>query len=143
MGETSHDGKWGTNTALFGILIVLAVIFVFWWCYQSGKDKADLAASIQQLYGRVNCIEPVVKNNAQQLYDINGDLKGIVQGVQDFKERSYENLAVLNRSVFTTTFGCNRNRNGGGCNSTGYRKQEKFESCGTELIQVETCGDIF
>jgi len=137
MGETSNDGKWGTNTALYGILIVLGLIIIFWWCYQSGKDKANLAASIQELYGRMNCVEPVVKNNAQQLYDINGDLKGIVQGVQDFKDRSYENLAVLNRSVFTTTF--NRNR---GCNSTGYRKQEKFESCGTELIQVETCGDI-
>lgn len=143
MGETSNDGRWGTNTALYGILIVLGLIIIFWWCYQSGKDKANLAASIQELYGRMNCVEPVVKNNAQQLYDINGDLKGIVQGVQDFKDRSYENLAVLNRSVFTTTFNRNRGCNGsGGCNSTGYRKQEKFESCGTELIQVETCGDI-
>lgn len=140
MGETSDGGGWGRNTALFGILIVLAVIFVFWWCYQSGKDKADLAASIQQVYGRLNCIEPVVKNNAEQLYNVNGVLKGTIQGVEDIKERTYENLAVLNRAVYAPTIGCNRNR--GGCNSTGYRKQEKFESCGSELIQVETCGDF-
>lgn len=140
MGETSDGGGWGRNTALFGILIVLAVIFVFWWCYQSGKDKADLAASIQEVYGRLNCIEPVVKNNAEQLYNVNGVLKGTIQGVEDIKERTYENLAVLNRAVYVPTIGCNRNR--GGCNSTGYRKQEKFESCGSELIQVETCGDF-
>lgn len=140
MGETSQDGgTWGRNTALYGILIILGIIFLFWWCYQGGKDKADLAASIQKLYGRVDCIEPVVKNNAEQLYDMNGNLKGIIQGVQDIKDRSYENLAVLNKAVFTVAGGRNR---GGGCNGTGYRKQEKFESCGTELVQVETCGDI-
>lgn len=139
MGETSDNGVWGRNTALYGILIVLAVIFVFWWCYQSGKDKADLAASIQQVYGRLNCIEPVVKNNAEQLYNVNGVLKGTIQGVEDIKERTYENLAVLNRAVYAPTIGGSRR---GGCNGTGYRKRERFESCGTELEQIETCGDI-
>ena len=127
MGETDN-GVWGRNTALYGILIILAIIFLFWWSYQGGKDKADLAASVQKLYGRLDCIEPVVKNNAEQLYDMNGDLK----------ERTYENLAVLNKTVLFTG---GRNRNGG-CSGTGYRKQEKFESCGTELVQVETCGDV-
>lgn len=139
MGETSDNGVWGRNTALYGILIVLAVIFVFWWCYQSGKDKADLAASVQQVYGRLNCIEPVVKNNAEQLYNVNGVLKGTIQGVEDIKERAYENLAVLNRTVYAPTIGGNRRS---GCSGTGYRKRERFESCGTELEQIETCGDI-
>lgn len=137
MGETDN-GVWGRNTALYGILIILVIIFLFWWSYQGGKDKADLAASVQKLYGRLDCIEPVVKNNAEQLYGMNGDLKGIIQGVGDLKERTYENLAVLNKTVLFTG---GRNR-GSGCSGTGYRKQEKFESCGTELVQVETCGDI-
>lgn len=140
MGMEHEDGVWGRNTALYGILIIIGIIFLFWWCYQSGKDKADLAASIQNLYGEINCIKPVVKNNAEQLYDVNGTLKGVIQGVEDIRERSYENLASLNRAVFTSRF--NTGRNGGGCTGTGYVKRERFESCGTELEQVETCGNV-
>lgn len=142
MGMEHEDGNgtWGRNTALYGILIILLIIFLFWWCYQGGKDKADLSATIQNLYGRLNCIEPVVKNNAEQLYDVNGTLKGIIQGVEDIKERSYENFASLNKAVFTSRFNTGRNR--GGCTGTGYVKRERFESCGTDLEQVETCGDV-
>lgn len=140
MGMEHEDGVWGRNTALYGILIIIGIIFLFWWCYQSGKDKADLAASIQNLYGEINCIKPVVKNNAEQLYDVNGTLKGVIQGVEDIRERSYENLASLNKAVFTSRF--NTGRNGGGCTGTGYVKRERFESCGTELEQIESCGNV-
>ena len=140
MGMEHDDGVWGRNTALYGILIILVIIFLFWWCYQGGKDKADLAASIQNLYGEINCIKPVVKNNAEQLFDINGTLKGTIQGVEDIRDRIYENLASVNKAVFTSRF--NAGRSGGGCTGTGYVKRERFESCGTELEQVETCGNV-
>ena len=54
MTENYEVGWWGQNTALWAIVAIAIVIAFLWFCHKSGEDKANLAGSIQQLYGRVN-----------------------------------------------------------------------------------------
>ena len=56
MNENNESGKWGQNIALFAIIAVAIALFVVWLCNKSGQDKADLAASVQKLYGQVECL---------------------------------------------------------------------------------------
>ena len=53
MNENNESGKWGQNIALFAIIAVAIALFVVWLCNKSGQDKADLAASVQKLYGQL------------------------------------------------------------------------------------------
>ena len=82
-------GWWGQNTALWAIVAIIIVIAFLWFCHKQGEDKANLAGSIQQLYGRVNAIEPAVTANAQNVYRINNTLAQTVQGVQCIKDDAF------------------------------------------------------
>ena len=86
MTENYEGGWWGQNTALWAIVAIIIVIAFLWFCHKTGEDKANLAGSIQQLYGRVNALEPAVTANAQNVYRINNTLAQTVQGVQDIKD---------------------------------------------------------
>ena len=132
MDEMTKNGVWGQNTGIWAIVAVLVVIAFLWFCHKSGEDKAALAGSVQQLYGRVNALEPAVTATAQNVYTINNILAKTVQGVQDIKD----DVVNLDGAVFTTRCGGHR-----GCgNDTRYVAKNSYNLATSTLEQIETCG---
>lgn len=132
MTETYEGGWWGQNTALWAIVAIAIVIAFLWFCHKSGEDKANLAGSIQQLYGRVNALEPAVAANSQNAYQMKGTVAGIIQGVQDIKD----DVGSLDAAVFTSRCG----GRSGGCNDTRYVAKNSYNLATSTLEQIETCG---
>lgn len=134
MTENYEGGWWGQNTALWAIVAIAIVIAFLWFCHKSGEDKANLAGSIQQLYGRVNALEPAVTANSQNVFQMKGTISGIVQGVQDIKD----DVVGLDQAVFTSRCGCGRNS---GCGTdTRYVAKNSYNLATSTLEQIETCG---
>lgn len=132
------NGKWGMTSALWAIFAIIIVFGLFVWCHQSGKDKADLAGSVQKLYGRLDNLEPVVAENAKVLGKTTRTLAATVQGVADVKERVFDDIDALDAAVFVTRSACGRNS--GGCNDTRYVKRNTYCLDNQSLEQIETCG---
>ncbi len=128
------SGVWGQNTGIWAIVAVIVVIAFLWWCHKSGEDKANLAGSIQKLYGRVDAIEPALTATANNVYNINNVLAKTVQGVQCIKE----NVDVLDGAVFVSR--CDARRGGCGCNDTRYVAKNSYNLATSTLEQIETCG---
>ena len=131
-----HCGKWSENTALWSIVIVLIVLALMWYVNRQGRDKADLAASIQGLYGKVNALEPAVTAQGQQLYSVNGVLSATTQAVGDFKADAMRQLAALDGAVFVPKCG---NSNCGG-NGTRFVKRDNYCLSDSSLQAIDTCG---
>lgn len=131
-----HDGgKWGQNTALWAIVAVVIILALLWFCHRQGSDKADLAASIQGLYGRVSTLEPVVKNNAEQNFKTAASLAGIVQGVSDIREYTYSQINNLDNAVFQPVCGTRSC----GCGGDRFVKTSTFTPSTVQVEQIETC----
>lgn len=127
------SGMLGQNTGIWAIVAVISVIAFLWFCHKNGEDKANLAASIQNLYGRVNTLEPVVADNVAVIRKVGNTLSATVQGVQCIKD----DVSALDGAVFTSRCG----RGGGcGCNDTRYIAKNNYTLAGSTLEQIETCG---
>lgn len=135
--EHKEGGWWGQNTALWAIVAVIIVLALLWFCHRQGSDKADLAASIQGLYGRVNTLEPVVKNNAEQNFKTATTLSGIVQGTSDLRDYTISSLNSLNGAVFTPVF--SSARRSCGCGEDRFVKKSTFTPSTVEVEQIESC----
>ena len=133
--ERKEGGMWGQNTALWAIVAIIIVIAFLWFCHRSGDNKAALAASVQELYGRVNTLEPVVKNNAEQNFKTATALAGIVQGVSDIREYTYGQIAALDNAVFQPVCGSRSC----GCGSDRFIKTSTFTPATVQVEQIETC----
>lgn len=131
MDGMSRDGVWGQNTGIWAIVAIIAVIAFLWFCHKSGEDKANLAGSIQKLYGRVDALEPAVTATTNNVYKMSESLAKTRQKVQDVSE----DVAALDDEVFTTR--CGR---GGGCNNTRYVAKNSYNLATSTLEQIETCG---
>lgn len=134
--DDGRGGKWGQNTALWAIVAIIIVIAFLWWCHRSGENKADLAASIQGLYGKVNAIEPIVAHHSSNLESVNSVLSATTQAVGDFKTTASRQLAALDNAVFTSRCG----DHSCGCNDSRFVKRSVFTPSTVEVQQVETCG---
>ena len=130
-----HEGKWSIAASLWVIVGVALVIFFLWYTHKNGDAKADLAASIQNLYGRVNALEPAVTAQGNNLYSINSVLTATTQAVGDFKSVASAQLAALEGAVFAprTTSGCS---NGG----ARFVKRDNYCLSDSSLQSIETCG---
>lgn len=135
--DENHNGRWGMTSALWAIFAIIIVFGLFIWCHQMGKDKADLAAGVQRLYGRIDAVEPVVAENAKVLRKVGNTLSATVQGVSDMKDRVFEDIDALDAAVFTSRCGSGRS---GGCNDTRYVKRNTYCLDNQSLEQIETCG---
>lgn len=135
--EHKESGMWGQNTALWAIVAIIIVIAFLWFCHRSGDNKAELAASVQELYGRVNTLEPVVKNNAEQNFKTATVLSGIVQGVSDIREYTYTQIASLDNAVFQPV--CGSHRSSCGCGNDRFIKKSTFTPSTVEVEQIESC----
>ena len=130
-----HEGKRSIATSLWVIVGVALVIYFLWTAHKQGDAKADLAASIQGLYGRVNALEPAVAAQGNNLYSINSVLSATTQAIGDFKSVTEAQLAALDGAVFVS-------RCAGGCNNGGTRftKRDNYCLSDSSLQAVETCG---
>lgn len=137
MGGDHTGGWWGQNTALWAIVAIIIVVALIWFCHRSGKDKADLAASVQGLYGKVNAIEPVVARNVENISALNSVTSATTQAVGDFKQTALRNLNALDNAVFTTRCG---ERSGCNCGDSRFVKTSKFTPGEISIEQIETCG---
>lgn len=137
-----HGGKWGQNTALWAIVAIILVVAFLWFFRKTGDDKADLAASVQKLYGRVDAIEPAVTAHGNAINDLNSVTSATTQAVGDFKSMTLRNLAALDDAVFEPrTHGeWHGRRSSCGCNDSRFIKKSVFTPSETSVEQIETCG---
>ena len=138
MMGTDHGGKWGQNTALWAIVAIAIVIAFLWFCRKAGDDKADLAASVQNLYGRVNAIEPAVTAQGNSISELKSVTTATTQAVGDFKATALRNLNALDAAVFTSR--CGGERGGCGCEDSRFIKKSVFTPSTVSVEQIETCG---
>jgi hypothetical protein len=125
----------GWHQPIWWIFAILVAIFLLWWCNKQGDGKADLAAAISNINGRLNTLEPVVKNNAEQNFNTARTLSGIVQGVEDIRDYTYSQIAALDGAVF-------KSRCSSRC-STGARflKKSSYTPSTTTVEEIDTCGE--
>lgn len=132
-----HEGKWSIATSLWVIVAIIFVIALLWYVHRSGSDKADLAASIQGLCGRVNALEPAVTAQGQNLYSINSVLSATTQAVGDFKSVANAQLAALDGAVFVPRCQAGCGNNGG----SRFVKRDNYCLSDSSLQAIETCGN--
>lgn len=130
-----NEGRWSMATSLWVIVGIIFVIALLWYVHRTGADKADLAASVQKLVGRVDAIEPAVTAQGNNLFNINSVLSATTQAFGDYKSVAEAQLASLNGAVFTS-------RCSGGCNNGGTRfvKRDNYCLSDSSLQAIDTCG---
>lgn len=136
MQEERHDEKWPIVTPLYLIVAIIFILALLWYVHRTGQDKADLAASIQGLYGRVNAIEPAVAANVEKISTLNGVTSATTQAIGDFKAMANAQLAALDDAVFAPRYGS-------GCNNGGsprFTKRDNYCLTDSSLQAIETCG---
>ena len=133
--ETMTDG-WGRYPAIWALVVVALVILAFWWCNKSGQDKADLAASIQRLYGKVDCVAPMVEKYAERVDAIGVALGRTAQAQADFQSYANNLLGDLDNAVFAPRCG---SHSGNGCGQTRFVKSTPYTAGTTTLEETDTC----
>lgn len=133
--EEKHEGKWSIATSLWVIVAIIFVIALLWYVHRSGESKADLAASIQGLYGRVNALEPAVTAQGNNLYALNSVMSATTQAIGDFKSVANAQLAALDGAVFVP-----RCQSACGNSATRFTKRDNYCLSDSSLQAVETCG---
>ena len=134
--ENTDGGRWGQNTALWAIVVVILVIFAIWLCNKTGKDKADLAASVQGVVSRVNAIEPAVTANANNIYGLSNSVAKAQQSIKFIGE----DVAGLDDAVYVPR--CGHGRGGCGCGNTEkFRKESTYTLDTTTLTEIDTCNN--
>lgn len=132
-----HEGKWSMATSLWVIVGIIFVIALLWYVHRQGDNKADLAASIQGLYGRVNALEPAVTAQGNNLYALNGVMSATTQAVGDFKSVAAAQLAALDGAVFVPRCQSSNCGNRGG---SQFVKRDNYCLSDSSLQAIETCG---
>lgn len=128
MNENNNDGMVGRNIALFAIIAVAVALFVVWLCNKSGQDKADLAASVQKLYGQLECLAPQVAKTSERVDAIGVALAKTAQSQMDFQD--YVESYLPHRR------GCS---NGNGCGQSKFVKTTEYTAGTTTLAETDTC----
>lgn len=131
-----HDCKWSMSTAIWVIVAIIFVVALLWYVHRSGNDKADLSASIQKLYGKVEALEPAVTAQGNNLYALNSVMSATTQAIGDFKGVANEQIAALNGAVFAPR--CGSSCNGGG--GARFVKRDNYCLSDSSLQAIETCG---
>lgn len=114
------------------------MVAFLWFMHQQGKDKADLSASVQNLYGRIAAIEPAVAANTATLGKVGNTLSAAVQGVADIKA----DVDALDGAVFVPRgYGHGRGCGCGCGNTEKFRKESTYTLDTTTLTEIDTCNN--
>lgn len=134
--EHEKTKGWGSATALWVIAAVIIVAFIAMIWQRNCTEKAEIAAGVQKLVGRVDAIEPAVTSQGNNLFSLNGVVASTVQGVKDIKTCFGEDIYQLNEEVF---YG-RRGRSGGCCGGGREFKQTSTYNLASTAVTVdETC----
>lgn len=137
MEGSESGGKWAQNIALYAIAIVAIVLFIVWINHKSGQDKADLAASVQKLYGQVECIAPQLNKYADRVDMISNLLAKTSQSQADFQAWATSMITDIDGVVYAPICGHNR---GCGCGCTDkFVKSTEYTAGATTLVETDTC----
>lgn len=140
MNESNEGGgKWGQNIALFAIIAVGIAIFAIWWCNRSGRDKADLAASVQKLYGQVECLATQSNKYADRVDAIGNAVTRVSQAQADFQNYAASMLVDLDNAVFTSRCSGHHGGCGNGCGQSKFVKTTPYTAGTTTLEETDTC----
>lgn len=136
MEETK--GTWGGSimTALWVIAAVVIIALIAYLWNKNCTEKAEIAAGVQKLVGRVDAIEPAVTAQGKNLYDINGAFSATAQGVKDMKQCFSEDIYNLNEEVF---FNSRRRSGCGGCGNREFKQTSTYNLASTNVTVDETC----
>ena len=137
MNENYDGGKWGQNIALYIIAGVIVIAVFLWFVHQTGKEKADLSASVQGVVSRINAIEPAVAANSATLGKVGNTLAAAVQGVADIKA----DVDALDGAVFAPIRAGHGRGCGCGCGTEKFRKESTYTLDSTTLTEVDTCNN--
>lgn len=132
--KEEHKG-WGGNIALYIIagVIVIAILAYLW--SKGCDEKAQLAAGVSKLSGRVDAIEPAVTAQGNNIYKLNGNVTGVVQSLNDVKEVYGADLYELNHAVF---YG-NRRNGCGSCGNREFKQSQTYNLASTTVTVDDTC----
>ena len=130
-------GKWGQNTALWAIVALIVIFAIVLWIWKSGDDKADLAAAVQKLYGRVDAIEPAVTAQGNSISDLKSVSAATAQSVGDFKKFAIAQLNDLDNAVYVPRYAVSP---GCGCGDSRFVKKSEFTPGTITVEQIERCG---
>jgi hypothetical protein len=135
MNENNEGGRWGQNIALYIIAGAVILIALFWFMHKSGKDKADLAASVQGVVSRVNALEPAVTANANNILGLSNSVAKAQQSIRFIGE----DVASLDNAVYVPR--CGHGRGGCGCGEDKFRKETTYTLGTTTLTEIDTCNN--
>lgn len=133
-----QGGRWPQSLAIWAIAIVILIVLAIWMCNKMGQDKADIAASVQKLYGRVDNIEPTLNKYADRVDAIGNAVTRVSQAQADFQNYAGSLLTDLDNAVFVPR--CVNNRGGCGCGGTDkFVKTTEYTAGTTSLVETDTC----
>lgn len=133
-----NEGKgWGMTTALWVIVAVVIFAILVWVWNKNCAEKAEIAAGVQKLVGRVDALEPAVTSQGNNIYTLNGVVASTVQGVKDMKQCFGDDIYQLNEEIF---YGARRARGGcGGCGNREFKQTSTYNLASTNVTVDETC----
>ena len=135
----NNDGRWSTNLPIWVLVAIAVVIGVVVWCHNMGKDKANLSAAVQELYGRTNNQGEQLNRVVTRTDQISTTLAGSVQAQADFMLNTSKNLEWLDMAVFKPVCGCS-SRCGCSDSRTRFEKESSYTLAGTSVKEIDTCG---
>ena len=121
-------------TALWVIAAVVIIALIAYLWNKNCTEKAEIAAGVQRLVGRVDAIEPAVTAQGSNIYKLNGVVSATVQGVGDLKECTNDKLDFLEGQVLFQG-----NRRCGGCGGSEYKRTQTYNLASTALTVDDTC----
>ena len=136
MEETKGTWGGGIMTALWVIVGIVAIAILVWVWNKNCTEKAEIAAGVQKLVGRVDALEPAVTAQGKNLYDLNGVTAATVQGVKDMKQCFGEDIYQLNEEVF---FNPRRRSGCGGCGNREFKQTSTYNLASTNVTVDESC----
>lgn len=136
----NNEGKgWGLTTAVWVIVaVVILALLVYIW-NKNCTEKAEIAAGVQKLVGRVDALEPAVTSQGNNIYTLTGVVASTVQGVKDMKQCFGDDIYQLNEEIF---YGRSHSHGRGGCGGCGnreFKQTSTYNLASTKVTVDETC----
>lgn len=123
-------------TAVWVLAAIIGIAIIVWVWNRGCTEKAEIAAGVQKLVGRVDALEPAVTAQGNNIYTLNGVVASTAQGVKNLKECFGEDIYQLNEEVF---YGHRRGRSCGGCGNREFKQTSTYNLASTNVTVDETC----
>jgi outer membrane murein-binding lipoprotein Lpp len=136
----NNEGKgWGLTTAVWVVVaaVILALLVYIW--NKNCTEKAEIAAGVQKLVGRVDALEPAVTAQGNNIYTLNGVMASTVQGVKDLKQCFGDDIYQLNEEIFYGRSHSHGRSGCGGCGNREFRQTSTYNLASTNVTVDETC----